>query len=75
MTEIVSIISTVGFPIVSFLISSYFIKYTYDMQLQRDKENDKRNNENWKQLSELTIAVNYNSQSIQELIGEIHGKE
>ena len=42
MNDIASVISTVGFPIVSFLISAWFIKYSYDKQLERDKDNDER---------------------------------
>ena len=38
MTELVQIISTVGFPIVSFLIAAYFIKYTYDKTTEANKE-------------------------------------
>lgn len=75
MSELVSAISTVGFPIVSFLISSWFVKYTYDKQLERDRLNDERNDKHWEQLSELTTAVNNNSQAIKELVGELHGKE
>lgn len=75
MSEIVSAISTVGFPIVSFLISAAFVKYTYDKQLERDNLNDQRSEEHWKQLAELTAAVSNNSEAIKELVGELHGKE
>ena len=37
MSDIVSIISSVGFPIVSFLIAAYFIKYTYDKTAEANK--------------------------------------
>ena len=74
MSELVSAISTVGFPIVSFLISAWFVKYTYDKQLERDKLNDQRNEEHWKQLADLTTAVSNNSEAIKELVGELHDK-
>ena len=74
MNEVISAISTVGFPIVSFLISAAFVKYTYDKQLERDQLNDQRNEEHWKQLAELTSAVSNNSEALKELVGELHGK-
>lgn len=74
MNELISAISTVGFPIVSFLISAAFVKYTYDKQLERDKLNDQRTEEHWKQLAELTAAVSNNSEALKELVGELHGK-
>lgn len=74
MNELISAISTVGFPIVSFLISAAFVKYTYDKQLERDKLNDQRTEDHWKQLAELTAAVSNNSEALKELVGELHGK-
>lgn len=74
MTELIPAISTVGFPIVSYLISAWFVKYTYDKQLERDKINDERNEEHWKQLAELTAAVSNNSEAIKELVGELHAE-
>ena len=71
MEDITSIVSTVGFPIVSFLISAYFIKYTYDKQIEREKQQDEKEEKHWQELSKLTEAVNENSSAIRELIGEI----
>ena len=71
VNEIASIISTVGFPIVSFLISAWFIKYTYDKQIERDKVNDEREDKHWVELGNLTNAVNENSQAIRQLVGEL----
>ena len=71
MNELASIISTVGFPIVSFLISAWFVKYTYDKQLERDKANDEREDKHWVELGNLTNAVNENSQAIRQLVGEL----
>lgn len=71
MEDIASIVSTVGFPIVSFLISAYFIKYTYDKQIEREKQQDEKEEKHWQELSKLTEAVNENSSAIRELIGEI----
>lgn len=71
MNDIASVISTVGFPIVSFLISAYFIKYTYDKQLEREKQQDEKEEKHWQELSKLTEAVNENSSAIRALIDEI----
>ena len=64
MTELVQIISTVGFPIVSFLIAAYFIKYTYDKTTEANKEaRDK--------IGALAEAVNHNSEVLVTLVDEI----
>jgi hypothetical protein len=68
LDELSTIISTIGFPIFSFLISAWFIKYTYDTLIAREKENDKRNESHWEQLAQLTQAVNENSQALRDMI-------
>lgn len=68
MSELSTIISTIGFPISSFLISAWFIKYTYDTWISREKENDERNENHWEQLAQLTQAVNENSQALRDMI-------
>jgi len=75
MDDFVAAISTVGFPIVSYLISACFIKYTYDKQADREIVHDKQDEARWNQLAELTQAVHENSEAIRELVGEIHGKD
>ena len=64
MTELVQIISTVGFPIVSFLIAAYFIKYTYDKTTQANKEAMDK-------IGALAEAVNHNSEVLVTLVDEI----
>lgn len=71
MSELTTIISTVGFPIFSFLVSAWFIKYTYDTLIAREKENDKRNENHWQQLAQLTQAVNENSQALREIVNKL----
>lgn len=68
MNEIISAISTVGFPIVSFLISAYFIKYSYDKQNEKDIIYDERDEKHWKSISELTNAVNNNTEVLRQLV-------
>ena len=61
MSELASVISTVGFPIVSFLISAYFIKYCYDKQIEKDRTADERDEKHWEAILKLTDAVNNNT--------------
>ena len=64
MTELVQIISTVGFPLVSFLIAAYFIKYTYDKTTEANKEAMDK-------IGALAEAVNHNSEVLVTLVDEI----
>lgn len=78
MDNISTIISSIGFPIVSFLISAYFIKYTYDRTLEKDKEANEREEKHWEEISKLTTAVNNNTIVLSELVkkGEVQsGKD
>lgn len=68
MNDIPNIISTLGFPIASYLISAWFIKYTYDRQMKREESHDKQASEHWQQLYTLTNAVNENTQTLRELV-------
>ena len=60
-TEIAQIISTIGFPIVSFLLCGKALKYVYDKE--RKSLDDAIT-----KLGELTEAVNHNSEVISELV-------
>lgn len=64
MTDILTAISTVGFPIVSFLICCYGLKYSFDKSLEQNKDSlDK--------LEKLTEAINNNTVTLTELVEEI----
>ena len=66
MTEISQVISTIGFPIVSFLLCGGALKYVYDKErASLDAAISK--------LGELTMAVEKNSESIRDLAREIRG--
>lgn len=67
MNEVVQIISTVGFPIVSFLIAAYFIKYTYDKTAEANKEAMDK-------ISDLAEAVNNNTVVLTHLVEKIESK-
>lgn len=73
MADIASIVSTVGFPIASFLISAYFIKYSYDKQLEKDKQADEREDKHWEEISKLTTAVNNNTEVLRDLVKHTMG--
>lgn len=65
MSEMTQIISTVGFPIFSFLLAGYGLKYVYDKE--RKSLDDAIS-----KLSDLTQAVNHNSEVIVRLTDEIN---
>lgn len=71
MNDIASIISSVGFPIVSFLISAWFINKTYDRQWENDAKYDEREEKHWNTISELTNAVNNNTETLKTLVENI----
>lgn len=65
MNDIVTIISTVGFPIFSFLICGYALKYVYDKE--RSSLDDTIG-----KLAQLTEAVNHNSETVSRLVDEMN---
>ncbi len=66
MNEIAQIVSTVGFPIFSFLICGYALKYVYDKERKSlDATIEK--------IGSLTLAVEKNSEAIRNLTEEIRG--
>lgn len=75
MNDIAQIISTIGFPIVSFLLCGYFVKYTYDKQAEKDKLIEERDDIKWQKLGDLTSAVNNNSEILRQLVQEVHKNE
>ena len=60
-TDIAQIISTIGFPIVSFLLCGKALKYVYDKER-------KSLDDAVAKLGELTEAVNHNSEVISEFV-------
>lgn len=74
MNDLANIIATIGFPIVSFLISAYFIKYSYDKQLEKDKISDEREDKHWEEISKLTSAVNNNTEVLRDLVKSERGQ-
>lgn len=67
MSEVAQVISAVGFPIVSFLIAAYFIKYTYDKTAEA-------NANAMEKIAYLAEAVNNNTVVLTHLVEKIESK-
>jgi len=65
MSDAVNIISTLGFPIFSFLLCGYALKYVYDKER-------KSLDEAIKKLGDLTLAVEHNSEAIRDLADKMN---
>ncbi len=68
MPEIITAISQVGFPICSFLIASYFIKYSYDKSNEMYKESIEK-------IGTLAEAVNNNTTVLTELVKKLDNSD
>lgn len=65
MNEIAQLISTVGFPIFSFLMAGLALKYVYDKERKSlDSAIEK--------LTDLTNAVNHNSEILSRVVSEMN---
>lgn len=68
MTDAVNIITNVGFPIFSFIVCAWFIKYSYDKSLAMyDKSLEK--------IGTLANAVNHNTEVLLTLVKEVEENE
>ena len=68
MSDIVTIISTVGFPIAACVIMGWFIKYTTDMN---NKNLNQMRTEQLDQIKIMTDAVNNNTKVVQQLVDKL----
>ena len=68
ISELTTIISSVGFPIVSFLIAAYFIKYTYDKTTEANRDAMDK-------IGQLAEAVNNNTIVLTHLVEKLEDKE
>lgn len=69
--DISQLISNVGFPIFSFIVTGFACKYVYDKESNR---NDLLINDNMEKLETLTLAVNNNTAVLQQMVAEFHAK-
>lgn len=68
MNDLVTIISSLGFPIVACVVCGYFIKYQMDVfmnQIQIIREEHKN------EVKEMTKAINNNTSVIQALVDKL----
>jgi hypothetical protein len=63
-SDLVNIISTIGFPIFSFLLCGYALKYVYDKERQSLDEAINK-------IGSLTMAVEHNSEAIRDLTAKM----
>ena len=63
MSDLVSIITTVGFPIFSFLVAGLALKYVYDKER-------KSLDDTITKIGDLTQAVNHNSEVLTRLVDQ-----
>lgn len=68
MSDAVNIITNVGFPIFSFIVCAWFIKYSYDKSLDMYKESIDK-------IGTLADAVNHNTEVLLTLVKEVEKDE
>ena len=68
MADVVSIITNVGFPIFSFIVCAWFIKYSYDKSLEMF-------NSSLDKIGTLADAVNHNTEVLLTLVKEVEDNE
>jgi flagellar basal body-associated protein FliL len=79
MSEIVQIVSTVGFPIAACLAMAWYVKYITDKNSEKISEMGKHHKEEMTMVTEVlrnnTLAVQKLTDYITVCIGEIEAKE
>lgn len=66
-----NLVSTVGFPIVCFLLCCYYMKYREDIN---DKKFDTLNQQRAEEVQKMVDAVNNNTIALQKLIDRLEVK-
>lgn len=61
-------ISSVGFPIVCFVMCGYYVKYRED---RNDEKFDKLNNQHDEESKNMITAINNNTLALQQLIDKL----
>ena len=69
-SAITELVSTIGFPIVCFFMSGWYVKYRED---KNDEKFDKLNTQHDEELKRLTDAVNNNTIALQKLTDKLGG--
>lgn len=65
-----NLITTVGFPIVCYLMAGWYVKYRED---RNDEKFDKLNNQHDEENKRITEALNNNTMALQKLADKLGG--
>lgn len=71
LNALTEIISTVGFPIVCFIMCGYYVKYRED---KNDDKFDKINNQHDEEMKQVVAALNNNTLALQKLTDKLEDK-
>lgn len=70
VSGISEIISSVGFPIVCFLLCGWYVKYRED---KNDAKYDKLNSQHDDEMKQIVAAINNNTVALQKLADKLGG--
>lgn len=70
VSGISEVISSVGFPIVCFLLCGWYVKYRED---KNDEKYDKLNNQHDDEMRQIVAALNNNTVALQKLADKLGG--
>lgn len=70
MSDVINIISTVGFPIFACITMGWFVKYQLD---KNDEEMQETREAHRQEVEKITEALNNNTLALQKLIDKIEG--
>ena len=71
MSDVVTMISTIGFPAACFLLVAWFLKYVFDNNLATQEKDKERYDKMFDKISDLTAAVNHNSEVLADMVKEV----
>lgn len=72
LASISELISSVGFPIVCFLLCGWYVKYRED---RNDEKIDKLNSQHDTESKQMTDALNNNTLALQKLVDRLDSLE
>lgn len=70
VSGISEVISSVGFPIVCFLLCGWYVKYRED---KNDEKYDKLNSQHDDEMKQIVAAINNNTVALQKLADKLGG--
>lgn len=72
---IIQAIGSIGFPIVSFFVAVYALKYSYDKSLESNNKFLEQLADITKAQYEVAEAVNHNTEVLMNLVTKVNGDE